>query len=228
VETEELDISSISLAKVTEEYLARIAVLEHRDAPEMADFLVVATKLLVLKSGLLLPELAVEAEPGFDLALQLRLYRDFLQGAKKIDALWKRDQRLYARVRPYVFSSAPKFLPPAEANTSVLADCFRLVINRLKPLLLLPETEMRRVVSLSERMHELEELLFAKKQLRFREFLGTESTKSDVIVSFLALLELVRARVLSVEQRESFNDITIHALTEELNPAYVSRNHRDH
>jgi len=214
IEKEELDISKISLAKVTEDYLAHLNLIEERRPSEMADFLVVATRLLYLKSSLLLPEPELEQESGFDLETQLKIYRDFMAAAKLLDAKWKESGSLFMRERPYALERTVEFLPPPAVTAQALFEAFKQVIERIKPFSHLEESEMRRVVTLAEKMAELEKVIHERSSVAFHELIGQAQSKGEVVVSFLALLELVKQRAVHVEQEASFCDILIKKVQE--------------
>ncbi|MEI7741019.1 MAG: segregation/condensation protein A [bacterium] len=209
IDKEKLDITKVSLAKVTEEYLAHLNSIEEKMPHEMADFLVVATRLLYLKSSLLLPDPELEAESGFDLETQLKIYRDFLAASKKLEQMWKKDGRLFAREKTFVLDEGPKFAPSNNSTAATLREAFAAVVARLKPFANLEETRVRRVVSLAEKMEQLERMIHERTTMAFHEYLSDAESKGDVVVSFLALLELVKQRVVHVEQEAAFCDILI-------------------
>lgn len=206
---EKLDITKISLAKVTEDFLSYLSEIEEKRPAEMADFLVIATKLLYIKSSLLLPEPEMPEEAGFDLETQLKIYRDFATAAKKVDAIWKKDAQLFMREKPYLVVEPSSFQAPANVTALALHAAFADVIRKLQLFVKLPETEIRRVISLADRMRELENLIRERSEFAFHEILEKAESKGDVVVSFIALLELVKQRVISVEQEASFCDIVV-------------------
>jgi len=97
VEQERLEITEVSLAKVTESFIEYLRQNTEIPNEEMADFLVIATRLLYLKSKALLPGEAVAPEEGLALEDQLRMYKEFVEAAKKIESLIKRKKFAYFR-----------------------------------------------------------------------------------------------------------------------------------
>jgi len=85
IEKEKLDITEVALSKVTEQYLKHLELIEESLPEDLADFLVIATKLLYIKSKALLPYLYPEDDDETDLAEQLKMYKLFLEAAKKLD-----------------------------------------------------------------------------------------------------------------------------------------------
>src|SRR3989338_3362491 len=134
IERRELDISQVSLASITEEYVAHLERVETVAPSELADFLVVASKLLYLKSKALLPELAIEdEESGADLADQLRMYKKFAQAAERLEAMLVDGCEAYAAPRQAV--EVPEFAAPPSLTSMDLSSAFASVIQRLKPYL---------------------------------------------------------------------------------------------
>lgn len=208
VESKELDISTVSLATVTEQYLDYLEKIEERFPDELADFLVVATKLLLLKSRMLLPDLEVADEEGETLTEQLRIYKDYLEAARTIEALIARRNFLYGRPL-MAMKMEPVFSPPPSLTAPVLRDFFRDLLVGIEVFISLPEERLRRTVSLQERIMDLQALIQENVLLSFNALLEKAESKSEVVVTFLALLELVKRRIVHVRQREHFGDIAI-------------------
>ena len=100
IEQEELDITEISLAHITEQYLEYLATIEELYPDELADFLVVATKLLLIKSHMLLPELTLEDEDEESLTRQLQLYKKYVEAARRLHDRWQGTAELHTRPWP--------------------------------------------------------------------------------------------------------------------------------
>ncbi len=210
VEREELDISTISLAAVAEQFLQYVRASTDIRLDELADFLLVAAKLIYIKSKLLLPGLYDEdLEQGPDLETQLRLYREFVQASKGIDQMWKAGLRSYGREKPMVRVEEGMFSPPPGVDAHVLMAAMLRVIARLEPLLILPERLVQKVVSVQEKIEDLFGRIRTQAKMVFSEFVGKAATKSEAVASFLALLELVKQRVVLVTQVSLFHDIEI-------------------
>ncbi len=210
ISKEELDISEISLATVAEQFVHYIQ--ENPDGisgEELTDFLVVATQLLLLKSQLLLPDLEIEDEYSPDaLATQLKLYRKFVDIAQQLQTKINQHQFLYARNKPRLQMEA-RFSPPPGLELSQLQALMHGVINRLEPILILPESVMEKTVTLHEKMIHIQDILKKAKGLSFRTLLEASESKIEKIVSFLALLELVKQEEVVVQQDQPYSDILI-------------------
>ncbi len=205
VEREELDITEVSLAKVADEYLDYVTKSEV-PAEELADFLVVASRLLYIKSRAILPDFELEEEEG-DLTAQLKMYREFVEASKVLYEMYRDGRVMYAREKPPRVRA--DFFPPKKLTPTMLETTMRAIIKKLEPFLVLKQANLRRVVSIQERIKNIHDALLSRSQLRFNEIISSGASKVDVIVNFLALLELVKQRIVSAAQGELFEDINI-------------------
>ncbi len=213
VEKEELDITEISLAKVAEQYVEHLNANKGKiPAEELADFLVIAAKLVFMKSRLLIPSLEEEGiEEGPDLATQLRLYQQFVDAARKIEKQWNLGLVSYARERRAIRSLVKTFAPPPGVTLDVLREAMDRVIARLAPIVRLPEAAVRRIVTIQEKIADLANRLRTKTKMTFSHFLSAAKDRQERVVSFLALLELVKQRVIKADQKDLFEEIEIAA-----------------
>ena len=209
IERSELDITKVSLAKVTDQFLGYLDQVEEIVPEEVADFLVVAAKLIYLKSQTLLPnlELPVEAEAG-DLERQLKIYQQYYEASKTIEKLLKRRHFSFVRLKPMRLRLLQGFAPPPGLQGRQLAAAFAEVLERLEEIRRLPKILIAKAVSIKERINELRQHLMTNLQATFGQ-LSKANNKLDTIVSFLALLELVKQRVVQVDQKSLFKDIFI-------------------
>ena len=208
VEGEKLPITEVSLAKVADDYLNYV---EANEVPpeELADFLMLATKLLLLKSRAILPSLPVEEEvDGSMLAAQLRMYKEFVEASKGIESMWLSPNRMFVREK-MKSAATPTFAPPRGVTPSVLAEAFKHLLKRLEPFFALRQTAMERVVSVQERIREIHSAILERARMTFRDVVAGAGSKVDVVVSFLAMLELVKQRTIRAAQTDAFSEITI-------------------
>jgi segregation and condensation protein A len=213
VEQEELDLTEVSLATVADQFVAYVREGQGKIPPEeLADFLVIAAKLVYLKSKLLLPSFAAEElDEGPDLATQLRLYQQFVAASRTLNALWESDRVSFPRERRPVRALTPTFSPPPALTNDVLRELMQAVVSRLAPLKNLPQAAMQRVVTIQDKIASLADRLRKHASFRFSSFMEHAKDKGEMVVSFLALLELVKQRVVKVEQVDLFEDIDIAA-----------------
>ncbi len=206
IEGEKLSITEISLAQVTESYLAHLK--EQKIAEdELADFLVIAAKLLLLKSKQLLPDLTMEEE-GLGLEEQLRMYREYVEAAKKIDDLIKKKKFSFFR-QAVLKPEGMGFFPPRGFKAEKMKRVFEEVLARLRPLLELPQATLEKTISIKEKIQQIQNLLKSGLTMGFQEILKNVKTRTEIIVSFLALLELVKQRTVVVSQESVFEEIVI-------------------
>ncbi len=212
IEGKNLPITKVSLAKVADEYLA---YLETHDVPsdELADFLLIAARLIYLKSCELMPYLRIDAEDAAAAKLedQLRLYQEFVAAAVKLEERYVVKAMF---VRPVVKNRdvTRSFAPAKNVTIDSLRDAFGTILKRLEPFFTLQETSMERTKSVEERIDELKSVLETRANLRFRDVIAGAGTKREVVVSFLALLELLRRRHLTAKQEAHGTEIHLERL----------------
>lgn len=211
IEEQKLDITQIALAQVTEQFLEYIRKLEQLDPTTLADYLSIAAKLLVIKSKAILPTLEVEEaeedDPGQDLTEKLLLYKQFKEIAGHFKKLDSRQQQSF--VRTLVFSERVSFLPDPSINPGVMHQAILKVANSLKELDNLPKAKIKEAISIQEKIGELQNKLSLQIETKLSQVLATAKNKSEVIITFLALLELIKQRIFTVDQEALFTDIVI-------------------
>lgn len=207
IEEDELDITQVALAKVTEQFIQHLAGVETKQPEELADFLVVAAKLLLIKSKALLPRLDV-GEEGSELEKQLRIYKEYLDASKILHSIILKKPFEYIR-EDYPPLEKKVFVPPQRFGTSEMHAIFLDVIKGIEPYVKLPEETIRKIVSAQEKYRHIQNLILQNATLRFRELLYDTQSKSEVVATFLALLELVKQRYVTVNQGVLFEEIVI-------------------
>ncbi len=205
--------SDVSLSDVAEEYMERVHAFGSFPVADVASFLLVASTLALIKSKSLLPNLSLTDEEKGDIQdLETRLAL-FARIRAHADVLRKRfgSRMLFARV---VKNRNEKvFAPDAETNTASLRVAIGEVINRLpEEKEKVPETTVKKVVSLETMMERLSERIERSLSLSFKEFTGSRVEKVELVVGFLAMLELVKQGVVDVSQDARFGDITIESM----------------
>jgi segregation and condensation protein A len=213
IEKEKLDITRVSLAVVADQYLEYIAQQGEVPLSHLAQFLSVASRLLLLKSRALLPllEFTEEEDSIEDLEWQLREYRKFRDASVQLGLLFAKGKR--AKSRESFLGAETVFLPPLAVTAESLAEAFRSVLGEIPLLERLEEEEIRNVISLEEKMLELRSTLASRMELSFRQMTTDVKDKLEIIVAFLAVLELVKQRFVRAEQTGSFRDIALHQET---------------
>lgn len=209
IQNAELDISEISLASVADQFVQYIQQHPEISGQELTDFLIVATQLLLLKSKLLLPyaEFDEEIEPE-SLEKQLKLYRRFIEAAKQLEAKIAQRYFMYTKKKSAIKQEA-RFRAPDGLVLDQLKLSMYDVLKRLEPIIILPESVMEKTVTLQEKMRDIQSLLKSAKGLSFRSILIESRSKMEKVVSFLALLELVKQGEINTKQDKAFGDILI-------------------
>ena len=212
IEREELDITQVSLAQVTNQYLEYLAHLSERDPDSLADFLVVAAKLLLIKSRVLLPRppasiSSEEEDVGQDLIQQLIEYKRFKEAAgwlKQLD-----EQGLHSYIRLAGTPSLDRVVDLGEVTLDDLLSAVRDVLA-VKP----PEPSVNGTVapvriSIADQIALIEKKTRRGRSVSFRRLLEGATSRTEVIVTLLALLEMVKQLRVTMHQDERFGDIQI-------------------
>lgn len=210
IEGQELDVTSLALANVTEQFLDYVKQLQEKDPTHLADFLVIAAKLLVIKSKALLPNLELgieEEEAAYDLTQQLIQYKKFKEAAKYLKKFDQR--RLQSWTREADFNDRITFVPDPDVNPDTLANSIRKVATELKEIVRLPQQVLAEVVSITEKIEHIQKLIADKVETSLSSLIKEAKSKTEVVVTFLAVLELTKQRILTVDQSEIFSDIII-------------------
>ncbi len=210
VERERLSVSEVSLSRVAEEYLAYVQSLASPDPEELAGFLLIAVQLILIKSRSLLPGLAVppeEEQSIQELEERLRLLQRLRDAGRCIKDMEQAHRRLYGRIAYQ--GMAPVFAPPRGATPDMLAATVAAVLALIPKAERIIEEKMRRVVSLEERIQAIRRVLHAVTERGFSEVVRGAKEKMEIVVSFLALLELARQKFVDLSQETPFADIRI-------------------
>jgi segregation and condensation protein A len=212
IEKEEMDITQVSLAKIADQYIEYIKNVDNINPEEMADFLVVAARLLLIKSKALLPYLYPEEEKEIEeLERQLKMYKEFLEAMKQVEKMIGKKKFMFAREfnRKALMANINLFSPPKNLNAGELKMIFEDLLGRVKPPEKLKEEQLERKINIEDKIKAIQEMVFARMKTNFAEILKSAESKTEIIVSFLAMLELIKQRDITVEQLGLFNEITI-------------------
>lgn len=219
IEREELDITAVSLALVTEQYLEQVESLEQAAGEQrmvhLIDFLEIGARLVLIKSRALLPQPpasllgdeAPEEDPAAALLRQLRQYRRIKDAAQWLGAREAAGLRAYLRVAP----------PPRVATAPDLSD---VTLDGLLALLrgVLARSETReqsvdvvqpRPITIERQLGHVRETLQRRAQVEFRELLSGRADRTEVAVTLLAILELIKRREVRAFQEAMFGPIQL-------------------
>lgn len=209
VDRRKLSVSELSLASVTDEYIAFVRGHEAFPMEEATRFVGVAATLLLIKSRSLIPELELSSEEEGDMEeLQRRLlrYEALREAREALRPIAGKRVLLPAGER----KQEPRFQPSPDLSPAAIAAALAALLeSREKEAERLPEARVRPLVSLEETMEKLRVRVQHAMSLSFKEFSAGAAERVEVIVSFLALLELVKQGAVEADQHGAFEDIRI-------------------
>ncbi|KND47790.1 MAG: segregation and condensation protein A [Parcubacteria bacterium C7867-002] len=208
IEKRKLFINDVSLAKVTDDFIAHIQDREHMPMGESAHFILVASTLLLIKSKSLLPELNLTTEEKHDiqdLETRLSMLKRIKDASVHIRTLFGEQvifPQSHARPIDPIFTPDPVFT--LDKAISILKE----LINKLPKTENLPKVLVNKVISLEEMVTTLTTRITSHLRMSFKEFTKEHrANRVNVIVSFLAMLELVKEGIVHVTQERHFDDI---------------------
>jgi len=222
IKTHEMDINDIPMVQITEQYLAIIEEMKQLDLDVAGEFLLMAATLIHIKSRLLLPvsdEVVEEDEedPRAELVRRLLEYQRYKDAAESLDSLPQLERDIFVG----------HFLPPEiieseeaeEISIGIyqLAEAFHRLLKQA-PVETFHEV-IREPLSVAEYIRVLTNRLVASTRLRFGEMFSARSTRRELVVTFLAMLELVRMRMVKIEQAGEFSEIWLSLMV----PAEVAK-----
>lgn len=214
IEKAELDITVLSLAQVTDQFLAYIEQMEDDNPAEVSAFIVIAARLIQIKSAALLPNAAVQLQnldedSGESLAQQLILYRRFKQLAAWLAAREDQDLRSWERLRaPDVGIEPP--LDLSDLKLSKLAEIAGYLFSKKRDLPELSTVMGIPRITIGQRIRFLIQKIKIGEKLNLSSLLRNGS-RVEAVVTFLAMLELMKRNVIQIEQSGIFADIEITA-----------------
>lgn len=211
IEKRKLFINDISLAAVADDYIEYINKQEDFPIAHTADFILIASTLVLIKSKSLLPSLTLSTEEQDsidDLEMRLKLHQRMKELSFHISKNFGKNI-MYAKTPSK--DVAPVFSPDESLSVSKIAEGIMSVLHNLpKKAAAMPKKIVEKVISLEEMIENLTERINKNLKMSFKEFSGIgKEEKVNVIVSFLAMLELVKQGIVSVTQGEHFSDITM-------------------
>lgn len=210
IEKEKLDITEVSLKKVTDQFLEHIKALEEIEAENLADFLILASQLILIKSKALLPDLDIEDEEEIsaeELALRLREYKRFKDQAQEVNEIYKNNKISFEQ--EFSLQKGDIFSPGKNLDVNSLHGAMSLIVASLDKFKDLAKKTVRQTISIKERIVELQKIISKEAEVRFRNIVKNSKNRLEAVVSFLALLELVKQQVIKVDQEEIFGDILL-------------------
>lgn len=215
IEKRKFSINDVSLAEITDQYVEYLKKLENFPTEEVVIFIAIASTLMLIKSRSLMPslELTEEEEKSIEeLEERLKIYGRIRELSFHIKNIFAKNPVF---IREGFKGVEIGFIEPEGLDINKLVCVLREVLDKLPVKECLPEKEVKKVISLEEKITELTERMRTSLEMSFSEFTGSknsaekEEIKIEIIVSFLAMLELVKQGIIMVKQAELFDNINI-------------------
>lgn len=211
IKKDEIDIYNIPISRITEEYIRYLELLELLNLEIAGEFLVMAATLVHLKSRKLLPVVEKsegedeELDPCQELVRQLLEYKRYKEVAKILEDREYQQQKVYTRP-PVKMEKVGEEEYVIEASLFDLLDAFRNVLNTVNPTV---REIIQEEIRIEEKISLILDLLIERESLLLEELFALESTKMEIIVTFLALLELIKQKKIKILQNRLFDKIRI-------------------
>lgn len=218
IEREKLDISAVSLAQVADQFLSAVRQMEQVEAADLANFLVVAVKLVWIKSRLLLPQPRPpsddgdEEDPAEALARQLREYKRYKEAAASLRAIEEAGLRTYLRAAPP--PELEQRLRPDGGLLSELLAAARTAFAALDAAAAeIPQGMVAPFkLTIQDQIVHIREATQGGRRITFRNLLSQARHRLEIIVTLLAVLELIKRQHIQVQQDAAFGEIFIEAV----------------
>jgi segregation and condensation protein A len=212
IKRDELDIYDIPIARITKEFLDYIHFMQELDLEGAGEFILMAAELMQIKVKMLLPrEPGEEGEedPRTDLVRRLLEYKRYKEMAEKFSGYEDEARKLFYR---QLFKADPKYYVPEDETLKDvtlfdLASSFRYALEHI-PKKTFHEVELTNV-TVDEQMEYISRFLDSHTACTFRELVGSMKERIRIVVTFVALLEMIRSRVLGIRQEEPYQDFWI-------------------
>ena len=211
IRRDKINIYDIPISRITSEYLSYIDIMKELELEIAGEFFVMAATLIRIKAQMLLPKRVVEEgeeeDPRDELVRNLLEYKRFKEAAHQLAAKEEERRKHFARpsIRPLELKD---YSEEFDVTLYELIDAFKEVVKNLKNR----ESYIieKENVTIEEKIEYISELLKGRSEILFSELFSNSSTKIDVIVTFLAILELMRLGTIRARQMERGSDIWIY------------------
>jgi len=212
VEKKNLAITELSLAQVTQEYVTFVNDQEQINTEDLAEFLVIASTLLLIKSRSLLPSLVLapeEEEEILDLETRLKIYQLYKEAGATIKKMFRKE--IYLVNRSSWKNVEPQFIPPPHLTLDSLIINYQKILSeiQIEDTQVLAEKKIKKIQSLEERIKTLLQKITHGSSFRLQDLSLEKENKIDLILTFLAALHLAKKKIITIKQNNNFDDIWI-------------------
>jgi segregation and condensation protein A len=217
IKRDEIDIYDISIERITRQYLEYLQAFKELNIDLAGEFVVMAANLIYLKSRSLLPadqqppdDDAEEDDPRWDLIRQLIEYKKFKEAAAQLHARGLEQERIFTRDGGTAAAVVEAPLPLGEVGIFQLINAFQNVIKRVEA-----REDLREIFgehfTVSDKIDTILQRIAGGARLRFSDLFGAIASRVEIVVTFLALLELIRLKQVRASQANPFDEIEIAA-----------------
>jgi len=210
IEKRKLLINEVSLSKITDDYINYVNGIGEISIADKSNFILIASTLLLIKSKSLLPtlELTQEEEQSIEeLERRLKIYKRIKSVEQQVSDLYFKNPTYFKRDVKVVEVS---FRPTKKTSANYTLESIRNIIKNLPKVEIVPKAILKKVISLEDMISKLTERVRQGINTSFKEFTGFgKAEKTDVIVGFLAMLQLVKDGIIEAEQEGGYSDIKI-------------------
>lgn len=209
IEARKLLVNDLALASITEEFITHIRAQESFPIEETANFIQIAATLILVKSKSLIPDLALTDEESADvedLKRRLEAYEKVREASRELVQIYGKSVMAKGGERPVEIV----FAPSSDLTANALAETLAIVLSARVVVEELPVARVKPLVTIEEMMDRLAKRVQSAMTISFKDFAGSNKEKIEVVVSFLALLELVKQGAVAAEQYGEHGDIRIH------------------
>ena len=214
IERSELDITKLALAQVTDQYLDHLRKLDKRNLEDVSEFIVIGSRLIQIKSEALLPRPIIrevgEEDPGEALAMQLIAYKRFRQIAELLAKKEELELRSHLRLAP-----VPQFEPKLDLTGIGLLDLVQAAQSVFQQAIqksTLNTVVTRPRITIREKIRRIANILRSGSLTYFTSLIGDKSSRLDIVVTFLAVLELIKRHLVEAQQENVFGEISIRSI----------------
>ncbi len=209
ISSEKLDINTVSLAKITDQYLNYISTT-NISPDETSDFLLIASKLILIKAKTLLPTMNndLNQEDEINLEQQLKIYKEYLKAMDYIKTLISKQQIGFAKEKMYI-PLENKVYPDPNISKSQLKTIMENIISKRALTIIKPQVLENTYISLRERIKQLNDIVCKEIKVCFSALTVSTASKIEIIINFLAILELFKRNVIIINQKNTFDEIEI-------------------
>jgi segregation and condensation protein A len=225
IEARKLLISEFSLAQIADEYISYIQSIEEKEKGDMSQFIVIASTLMLIKAKSLLPAIEYTSEEKKDISeleSKLRLYKVLSDNAKALQRSWSKEKLIMNKDRSKIDEQV---FAPGNLSQALLQSVSILTIVKFPKLERLRNVAVLQAIKLEDVIQNIMERIQKASEFTLKSFATSISNvdqnassatpekireiKSNIIVSFLAILTLIKGNMLSAEQTDNHGDIVL-------------------